>query len=306
MTKRLDVICVGAANLDTIARVDHAPGDDERLTTDTFITAGGGPAATAAVTLARLGVRVGICAVVGDDAAGEAVRAQLVEGGVDTTWLRTDPRAQTAQAFVLAATRSGGRSIVTTVAAEPTPEEVPVGESTWLHVDQAGFSSARLALGRGGGARLSVDAGNPLPDQRLRGIDLYVPTLAVLQARYGGNGSTGDRITAAFAAARNDGAEAIVATAGSDGTYLMSDGEVEHVAAFFVDVESTLGAGDVFHGALLAGLVHGQTLSMAVLGANAAAALACTRLDGRSGIPNRSELAAFLADRTSGAEVAAR
>ena len=53
---------------------------------------------------------------------------------------------------------------------------------------------------------------------------------------------------------------------------------------------STLGAGDVFHGALLAAFVRGLDLLAALEQANAAAALSCRALDGRSAIPTWEEL----------------
>jgi sugar/nucleoside kinase (ribokinase family) len=55
-------------------------------------------------------------------------------------------------------------------------------------------------------------------------------------------------------------------------------------------VVSTLGAGDVFHGALLASLVRQASLDAALRAANAAAALSCRALDGRSAIPTLDEL----------------
>jgi sugar/nucleoside kinase (ribokinase family) len=53
---------------------------------------------------------------------------------------------------------------------------------------------------------------------------------------------------------------------------------------------STLGAGDVFHGALLAWLVRGEPLAEALRAANTAASLSCRALDGRSAIPTLDEL----------------
>jgi sulfofructose kinase len=53
---------------------------------------------------------------------------------------------------------------------------------------------------------------------------------------------------------------------------------------------STLGAGDVFHGALLAFLVRGASLEEALRAANAAASLSCRALDGRTAIPTIDEL----------------
>jgi sulfofructose kinase len=56
------------------------------------------------------------------------------------------------------------------------------------------------------------------------------------------------------------------------------------------DMVSTLGAGDVFHGALLAAFARGLELRPALEKANAAAALSCRALDGRSAIPMWDEL----------------
>ena len=52
----------------------------------------------------------------------------------------------------------------------------------------------------------------------------------------------------------------------------------------------TLGAGDVFHGAFLAALARGCELPVALAKANRCAALSCRALDGRSAIPDWSEL----------------
>ena len=61
------------------------------------------------------------------------------------------------------------------------------------------------------------------------------------------------------------------------------------------DVVSTLGAGDVFHGALLAALTGGRGLGEALHYANATAGLSCRALDGRSGIPAAAQVDALLA-----------
>ena len=291
MPAEFDVICVGAANLDTIATVDRIPGDDERETTADFVNAGGGPAATAAVALARLGARVAMCGVVGSDEAGALVRSQLIAEGVNTDWLRTDPSASTPRAFVLASRSTGARSIVTTVAAEPSADDIPIGRSRWLHADQSGFASAMLALRRTpSDTRFSVDAGNTIHTASLLGIDLYVPTVQALLARY----DTVD-LERAFALAVADGAGTVVATSGAQGTYVDTPGGIVRIDAYDVEVESTIGAGDVFHGSLLAGILLGKSIVEAARFANASAALSCAGLDGRSGIPTRERVEALVA-----------
>jgi sugar/nucleoside kinase (ribokinase family) len=81
-----------------------------------------------------------------------------------------------------------------------------------------------------------------------------------------------------------------VVTRGAPGCTAFADGEAVEVRAHPVDVVSTLGAGDVFHGALLACLVRGLELRDALVRANACAALSCRALDGRSAIPAWDEL----------------
>jgi sulfofructose kinase len=291
-----DVVCVGSVTVDSIAVVDHLPADDERVESQPFADGGGGPAATAAVALARLGARVAFCGVVGPGAAGARSRELLDAEGVDTRWLRVRPGGRTAESMVLVSRSAGSRSIVTVPGIAPEPADIPVAASRWIHTDQTGYAAVRAALAArtpDGRASLSVDAGNPIPGIDVRGVDLYVPTVSRLAARFP-RASVGDSLEAAFQA----GAGTVVATAGGRGAYVRSGGTWELVPSFGVDVVSTIGAGDVFHGALLAGLVEGRELREAVVFANAVAAMSCRALDGRTAIPSSPEADAFV--RASG------
>ncbi|MDZ4153040.1 MAG: carbohydrate kinase, partial [Methylicorpusculum sp.] len=50
----VDVLCVGHASYDLIFAVPHHPNADEKIFADSLLACGGGPAANAAVTVARL------------------------------------------------------------------------------------------------------------------------------------------------------------------------------------------------------------------------------------------------------------
>jgi len=71
------------------------------------------------------------------------------------------------------------------------------------------------------------------------------------------------------------------------------------IPAISTEIVSTLGAGDVFHGALVATQVWNKPIEEAVAIANTVAGLSCRALDGQSGIPTKAELAAFLAGARS-------
>jgi sugar/nucleoside kinase (ribokinase family) len=239
------IVCVGLATRDTIYAVPRLPERDGRIVVEEHVTAGGGPAATAAVAAARLGADVRFVGVIDEDLP-------------DVETLRMPGRMVNSTILVLP---DGSRSIVT----EPwnrfeCPEEA-VSDADWVHVDHVGYGAVS------GPHRLSVDGGNTVPNLDLSRVELYAPS-------------------------HDDGrrAKITVVTRGADGCTAYVDGERFDVPGYPVDVVSTLGAGDVFHGSLVACLDRGLELREALAKANAAAALSCRALDGRSAIPTWEEL----------------
>ena len=59
----LDVLCAGYACVDINFKARHHPGPDEKLRATDMHTCGGGPAANAAVAIARLGGRAGFTGI---------------------------------------------------------------------------------------------------------------------------------------------------------------------------------------------------------------------------------------------------
>jgi sulfofructose kinase len=291
------VICLGHATLDTVVRVPRLPRSDERVVADAGAISGGGPAATAAVTLARLGVSVAFAGRVGDDAAGELIRAGLVDAGVDVTWLATVPGASPITAVLVEA--DGRRALVPTAGTMADPGLNRLGddpafvaacrEAAWLHVDHVGILAVPTLRAAGIATDVSYDGGNPDPSADLCAVALDAPTEAALLAR-----RPALDLHAAIEAALDDGRRLVVVTRGAAGALGAErvDGRtvIHEAPAPTTDVVSTLGAGDVFHGALLAALVERHSLPEALRSATTAAALACRALDGRSAIPTRNEL----------------
>ena len=70
-----------------------------------------------------------------------------------------------------------------------------------------------------------------------------------------------------------------------------------HVPAFRVSVTDTTGAGDAFHGTFALMLTEGRAAAECARLAAAAAAMKCTRLGSRAGLPLRAELEAFARSR---------
>jgi sugar/nucleoside kinase (ribokinase family) len=284
----VEIICVGSAKLDLNALVDRFPREDERMLARSLTTGIGGPSVTAAFAIARLGVPVGFCGVIGRDAAGDHVMHRLEEEGVSTRWVIRRDDIETCRSMNIISKDSATRAIVTVQAIAPDLSCVPPLKARWIHFDDVGFGSRRSA--EMNGAKLSIDGGNPIANLDLKDIDLYAPTIARLEAEAVAPLSPRDLMQQAL----HRGARAVVATDGSKGSYVLSGGSFETVPGFDVDVVSTLGAGDVFHGSILAGLSLGKDIVEATRWANACAALSCRALDGVSGVPCRTELESFL------------
>ncbi|WP_149256732.1 carbohydrate kinase family protein [Actinomadura sp. K4S16] len=287
------IVFVGAATLDAISVVDRFPEPNERLVADSVLYAGGGPAATAAVAAARLGVAAAFAGTVGDDDEGDRIIGGLRAEGVDVSAVRTVPGSPSQASVVLIDRSRGTRAICTREAcpldlgADPALLRLLEG-AEWLHVDHHGWRTAQSLAAREGTARprLSVDAGNPIPGFRARGVDLYVPTAEALEAVYGPL-----PIEELLVRALDDGADSVVATCGAAGAVAATHRHpVVRAPGLATDVVSTLGAGDVFHGALLAALVRQMPLPVCLRYANIAAALSCRGVDGRSAIPTHSEV----------------
>lgn len=274
------VVCVGLATLDTILAVPRHPESDELVLASDVAVAGGGPAATAAVTLARLGVSTFFVGTVGEDPVGAVIRQGLEREGVDVSELGVaSGRSPQSAIFVGRGTRAiaAFRGALPPLELTPRAFELCLG-AAWVHVDQTGYAAASALRDR---VPLSVDGGNPIEGLNLNGVALYAPTESALRERFG-----------TARQALEAGAELVVVTRGADGSAAYTrDGDVIEVPAIAVDAVSTLGAGDVFHGALLARLIADAPLPDALAFANTCAALSCRSLDARSAIPTLDEVA---------------
>lgn len=292
---------VGAATLDALALVDRYPASDERVVATDLRFAGGGPAATAAVAAARLGHQVAFIGAVGADDTGEEIIAGLEREGVRTDAMTRIEGAGSGASVVVITRSTATRAISNRPLPRADLTSLPAARdllaaSAWVHTDHIGWEPTMRTLAElERSPQTSFDGGHLVQGFTARGLDLYVPTGEALERRFG---QLPVQKLLELAAAESGGT--VVATNGAAGAWLLCPGQTpQQIAGYPIDVLSTLGAGDVFHGALLAQVAEGRTLPEAVSRANAVAALSTTALDGRSGVPDRPALDAFLSAQRS-------
>jgi sulfofructose kinase len=328
---RPQVIGLGLATLDVLMRLKDMPTWERGARLSGFRFDGGGLVGTAMVASARLGARVGFIGTAGtDDAAGLKLKSML-ECGIDLSHLVRHPGPEDQIVIVYVHSETGERVFSGMGGATKgrTEQWHPlrvadldreyIVSADYLHLDgfhhEAALQAARWM--REAGKTVVMDGSKttgPVRDAH-RELIQYVDVLITGEGY--ARGLTGiDDIWEAGKAVLQLGPRIFCETVGAAGSYTIAapldgsgppDGrslESFHTPAFDVDVVDTTGAGDVFHGAYIVGLIHGWTPRQCAQFSTAVSAIKCTKLGGRAGIPSFDETLAFLKER--GIEWAAR
>lgn len=256
--------------------------------------------ATAALGLARLGLRVAWAGAVGSDAAAATALAPLYAAGVDLTDVRRVAGGRTRRALVRVESVSGERWVSPErdprvgVSVEGLARERIAGARVLL-VDtedlEASIAAANHARAAGVPTVLDADAPVPGLERLLEHIDFPIVSQSLAEALGNGSVRKGLRVLAGRAA------RLAVVTLGGEGCIAAaadSDSVLE-CAAFEVAVRDTTGAGDAFHAGFIWALLAGRGTEAVLRTANGVAALSCAALGAQAGLPLREEVETFLA-----------
>jgi ribokinase len=302
----MDIVGLGLATLDVLMRLKDMPTWERPGRLGAFRLEGGGPVGTACVAAARLGARVGYVGTAGNDECAELKLGSLREGGVDLSRLvaHDEPEKQLILVYVHQETGERVFSGVEGLAAQALSvadlDRDYLTSAEYLHLDGFHMDAALKAAQwmHAAGKAVMLDAGatrGPVSD-RMR--TLVGETDVLLCGSGFAPALTGCAdLWEAGEAASQRGPRIVVQTEGKDGSYTVTPNERFHTPAFDVEVVDTTGAGDVFHGAYLVGLLRGWDLRTIATFSSAVSALNCTKLGGRSGIPTFGEVRAFLEAR---------
>ncbi len=295
---KFDVVGVGCCAVDYLGIVPHYPKLDVKMELMEFSKQGGGPVGTALVTLARLGAHVSYIGKVGDDEFGRFLIDAFRKEGVDTKNTIIEKGASCPFAFIIVDKKTGKRTIVWSRAhisnlhpGEMNRKAVTAGKI--LHVDQydidAAISAAKWA--KEAGIMVVFDA-----ESMGRGVKTLLKLTDVLiTSEDFASDFTGkaDIEKAARDLYKSQGG-IVVVTGGDKGCVCISGDGMVKKPAFRVQVKDTTGAGDVFHGAFIYGLLQDWELDKTAEFSCAVAALKCRELGGRAGIPRLNEVQRFL------------
>jgi sulfofructose kinase len=291
----LDVLCVGNAAWDMIFTVPQHPGPDDKCFAERFFACGGGPAANAAVTAARLGCRAGFAGYLGNDCYGDIHCAELQRHGVSVDFL-VRGAAPTPLSLILVKP-DGSRTIVSyhkgtekipaaAFDAAACTARVMLFDGHEPHLAQACIGACREQ-----GILTVLDAGSVHDGTRLLAPQVdYLVASEKFSLDF-----TGDADPVIAARRLHQYAPHVVITRGRHGLVWHHGTGSGVLPAYPVRAVDTTGAGDCFHGAFAAGLAKAMGWHDLLRYASAAAAVCCTGYGGRGAVLTDAAVREFLA-----------
>ena len=295
------IVCAGNSTLDRIWQVAALPRPGDKIRSLSYLEVGGGQAANAAVTIARLGGKASLVSAVGADTVGTIILAQLRAEHVDASHVQVIDGARSISSAILVET-SGERAIIGDVdpelyirAAAADLGVVRNAAAVLADVNYVGAAERVLGEARRSGvpAVLDIEPKAPAIHARLCPLADHAIFSQAGLAAYTGTDDPEAGLQVAFGRIGGPG-RVVGVTLGADGVRLMTARGAVSLPAPKVDAVDTTGAGDAFHGAYALAIGEGQDFVAAAKFASAVAALKCTKAGGRAGLPGRAEVERFM------------
>lgn len=309
MAEQPDILVVGSVNMDLVVRSPYMPSAGETVLGKGFATWPGGKGANQAVAAARLGAKCRMIARVGDDTFGRQLLDGMKTEGIDCEAVSITDNCSTGVAMIIV-DGNGENSIVVAGGANRrlSPDDIFPLEELFEQTDivllqlEIPLPTVRAAIGlaKRHNCKIVLDPA-PAPkdlSKELCQVDVISPNIteAKMITATPTEKERADRNIGLDLLSR--GAKAAVLKLGSRGSLVVaSDGQFERVRAYKVDIVDTTAAGDAFTAALAVAIASGKNLPLAARFANAAGALACTKLGAQKAMPDIIEVKMLMADQ---------
>jgi sugar/nucleoside kinase (ribokinase family) len=289
-----DVVGVGINATDTIIRLPYFPALDSKVELLTTEVKPGGQVASAMVACRRWGLSSRYVGKIANDAAGTLQMDEMTREGVDANWIIA-PNCMSQSSFILVDETSGERTVLwkrdSKIALRPGDlnREWITGTKALLvdgHDTEAATQAARWARDEKIPVVGDFDNCYPGVEALLECVDFVVASKDFPE-RLTGEKNLLKSLPAILAQFK---CRLTAATLGRRGVLAWDGTKFLQCPGFHVEAKDTTGAGDIFHGAFVYGLVRGWALEEILEFSCGAAALNCTASGARGGIACLDEI----------------
>jgi ribokinase len=299
-----DCVGLGFCVVDYQCLLDRFPAIDDKTVAKKYIHQGGAPVVTALVALGKWKRDVAMIGIAGDDDEGRFITKEMASYGVDTRHMILSRKTETKKAFVWIDLSKGTRTMV--LGRErviPLPASVAHEKNfpfcRILHVDgnEAHVALKAMRLVRKRGGETVIDIGRPRErmDELFSHTDHFIASHTFMRKFFGDSVKPEDAVMGIL----ERGPKVALITLGEKGCIGATADGLFRVPGFrrrdfIVD---TTGAGDVFHGGYINGLLKGWPPKRCAEFANAAAFLSCGAIGARVGIPPLRQVLSLIREQ---------
>lgn len=293
---KFDCFCIGRSCVDYLSLVENFPKKNSKVPLLNYKTDIGGQSAIFAITLSRLGLKVGILTVVGDDFAGKFVSDILTNEGVFAKYIQITKKISTPVAFVWTEKNSAERTIVyqksnlENIFRKELLEKI-FNNSKLVFLDHQGlrYTHNHLNLIKKFSHKIIFDA-----ERINKKILTFLPYVKYLFcsedfihefAKKFNLKDIPSAIKKLSSQKYLQEDKVVCCTLGEKGAVAIYKGKIYQSDAVKVRVVDTTGAGDVFHAAFIYGILKNWNIGTTLKFANYVAGKSCEGLGGREKIP---------------------
>ena len=313
MIKIFDVICIGAALVDMVARVERYPENDDEVFVSNLTLFSGGAAANTAYTCAKLGLKTAFIGKLGrNDVFGSKIQNDFNEVKVDTQFLKYSDEFNTGSAYV-ALSNEGERRIYAYSGAANYLSKADIIEEEVTQTNLLFLSSLKniegfiqaAVIGRNHKIPIILNPGMLIIEQGLakivnliKKIDIVIMSQREFRVLYDFKKKNINPKTI-----RGDsfdifslGVRVLIITMGEKGALILTQKNAELIPSIKTDkVVDTTGAGDAFSAGFIYGFIQNSSFKFEDLRnnvriGNLIAGKCIEKLGARNGVPKKGEI----------------
>lgn len=300
------IVVIGSSNTDMVVRTPALPRPGETVLGGEFFMAPGGKGANQAVAAARAGGEVHFVARIGDDIFGRRSRDGFAAAGVHVEHVVVDKDRPSGVALIIVeadgenciAVAPGANAALTAADIRKAKGLIASADIVLMQLEspqEAVEEAAGIASSAGVPVVLNPAPARTLGDDLLKRVTCLTPNETEAEILTGITLIKNTDLAEAAEALLGKGLEAVLITLGPKGAYVATRERKAMVPAFQVITVDTTAAGDAFNGALAVALAEKKPLFEAARFANAAAALATTKMGAQPSLAARTEIEKLLA-----------
>jgi ribokinase len=308
--KKLDLIGIGAANIDLIIKIDEFPKPDEEVKVSTFHIYGGGSAANVVTEASRLGLKTGFIGNVGDDYFGKFLIKEFKRENVDVSKVNVVSGEKTGLALCIV-NKFGERVIMAYGGANSKLSLKNIDEK-YLKSSKALFLSSvegpealktmEYICEVAEDTIIFFDPGCLFINKGLNALKkiIFHSTIVKFNEVELKKLTNENNLVEGARKIKDLGSKIVLVTLGEKGCYVLTDEKEFKIPTYsqFKPLDKT-GAGDAFNAGFLTGFLKGWSIEKAVKFGNLIASISITRFGARAApslneLKNYSEFKEFL------------